>query len=219
LRRLFSKIVKNTPDTVTITDLNGRILCASEKAIGLSKAGTDKALINLQKTLEIGTAPPLEFKFLTLEGDSYFGELSAKVIKNKLKNPVAFIASIRDITKRKKAENLKQEKIRELKKLRKDLKNTLSEGNIKINTMKKRGYIQISIKDNGIGLKPNEMNLLFKKFGKIIRNEKGLEEIDISSADIGLFLIKKIVQQHGGIISATSDGRFKGAEFTIKLPS
>ena len=56
-------------------------------------------------------------------------------------------------------------------------------------------YIYITIKDTSVGFTKNEMELVFKKFGKIERYGMGLD-IDIDGSGLGLYISKEIVDLH-----------------------
>ena len=62
------------------------------------------------------------------------------------------------------------------------------------------------------------MDKIFKKFGKIDRYGKELD-VDIEGYGLGLYISKEIVNLHEGMIWVESEGRNKGATFTIKLPA
>jgi signal transduction histidine kinase len=98
------------------------------------------------------------------------------------------------------------------------IKNTPPNGKITITLLKKEGTVEITVKDTGIGLIPDEMNRLFTRFGKIERYGEGLEYIDIQGSGLGLFISKEIIDLHGGKIWADSAGRNKGSKFTVILP-
>jgi PAS domain S-box-containing protein len=72
----------------------------------------------------------------------------------------------------------------------------------------------IRIRDNGIGMTSEELSRVFRLFEQadtsFERSRGGL--------GIGLTLVKKIVEMHGGSIVAVSAGRKQGSEFTIRLP-
>src|SRR5262249_9774066 len=72
----------------------------------------------------------------------------------------------------------------------------------------------ISVKDPGIGILPETLPLMFELFApgdrSLARSEGGL--------GIGLTVVKKLVELHGGIVSAASEGPGKGCEFTVRLP-
>ncbi len=98
------------------------------------------------------------------------------------------------------------------------IKNTPPMGKIEIILFEKSDKVEIIVKDTGIGLTGDEMKKLFTKFGKIERSGEGFEFLDIQGSGLGLFITKQIVEMHGGMIFARSDGRNKGSVFTVLLP-
>ncbi|MES2484966.1 MAG: ATP-binding protein [Bacteroidota bacterium] len=73
---------------------------------------------------------------------------------------------------------------------------------------KDRSYTKILFKDNGQGFDPQYSEQVFKMFKRLTTN---------SGTGIGLALCKKIVENHGGIISVESQ-QGKGSTFTVILP-
>jgi PAS domain S-box-containing protein len=118
LRAVFG----SSPDAITVSDLHGNILDCSEaawKMLGFSskeevigkssfdfiaKKDRQKAYESLKKTLEQGTVRNLEYTLLNKDGEEFWGELSASILKDSLGNPLGFVGIMRDITTRKKAE-------------------------------------------------------------------------------------------------------------------
>ena len=96
------------------------------------------------------------------------------------------------------------------------VKNTSKNGKIYISLEEHENYIYVTIKDTGVGFTKNEMELVFKKFGKIERYGMGLD-IDINGSGLGLYISKEIVDLHGGKIWVESKGRNKGSTFIVKL--
>lgn len=80
---------------------------------------------------------------------------------------------------------------------------------------KSNNYAKFSIKDNGIGLKPEALQ---KVFAKNIRVEESANQF--KGSGIGLPVCKDIVENLGGEIWVESDGPDKGStfHFTIKAP-
>ena len=72
-------------------------------------------------------------------------------------------------------------------------------------------YLKLEIKDNGIGFDQQFSNKIFGLFSRL-HNKK-----DYQGSGIGLAIAKKIVDNHGGMISASSV-KGEGATFTIVLP-
>ena len=77
------------------------------------------------------------------------------------------------------------------------------------------GEVVISVKDQGIGILPEKLPQMFELFSQgdrsLARSEGGL--------GIGLTIVKKLVEMHGGNIAAKSEGIGKGSEFTIRFPA
>lgn len=72
----------------------------------------------------------------------------------------------------------------------------------------------ITVKDNGPGLTRDDLKNLFRRFTSLSAEPTGGE----SSTGLGLFIAKEIVQAHKGKIYAESEGKGKGASFTIEFP-
>ena len=83
-------------------------------------------------------------------------------------------------------------------------------GTISVGAMQKDGMIEIRFKDNGMGIKKENLNHVFDPFftTKDIGQGTGL----------GLTISYGIIQRHQGDIIAESEGEGKGAAFVIRLP-
>jgi signal transduction histidine kinase len=75
--------------------------------------------------------------------------------------------------------------------------------------------IRVSVGDAGIGLSPEQTNNIFELFTQadtaIERARGGL--------GIGLTLVRRLTEMHGGLVSVSSGGLGKGSEFVVQLPS
>ncbi|MGQ9806124.1 MAG: tetratricopeptide repeat protein [Chlorobiales bacterium] len=77
-----------------------------------------------------------------------------------------------------------------------------------------KSFVSVSIKDEGQGLTEEDMKKLFGKFQRLSAKPTGGE----SSIGLGLSIVKKLVELHGGKIWAESEGKNKGATFIVELP-
>lgn len=82
---------------------------------------------------------------------------------------------------------------------------------IKIKIYNENSKLIITVSDKGIGFDKHQIEELFKKFTKMSR----LGTANESSTGIGLYLCKKIIERSKGSLSASSEGKNKGAEFRI----
>ena len=86
-------------------------------------------------------------------------------------------------------------------------------GKIRIGALRKDGFCQITVSDNGIGVKKEDLKQIFEPFyqadNAVTRERKG--------TGLGLALVKEIVEMHGGQIWVESEyGR--GSDFIFTLP-
>jgi len=95
------------------------------------------------------------------------------------------------------------------------IKFTPRKGKIQIMTKKrKKNKILCCVKDNGVGLKEDEIN---KLFGKFVMLQKDIEKFSKGSG-LGLYISKGIIEGHGGEIWAESKGKNMGSNFKFTLP-
>lgn len=84
---------------------------------------------------------------------------------------------------------------------------------IHITALRSGGGIRISVRDEGVGIDPADIDKIFKKFSRI---ENPLSA-HVGGSGLGLYWVEKIVSLHGGSISVESEPG-KGTNFTILLP-
>jgi len=85
---------------------------------------------------------------------------------------------------------------------------------IEINVLRIAGFIQINVKDEGIGFDISKKQYLFTKFSGMGRLGTSQEV----STGIGLYLCSEMVKKFKGSIDAFSEGENTGATFTVLLP-
>lgn len=87
-------------------------------------------------------------------------------------------------------------------------------GRIELRAIKKGSQVDVIVTDNGIGIPPDKVSSLFQMFSQVTdslsRSQGGL--------GIGLSLVKRLVEMHGGSIEAFSEGANQGSTFTVRLP-
>jgi signal transduction histidine kinase len=90
---------------------------------------------------------------------------------------------------------------------------TSAGGHVTLTLMRQAEEYVIAIRDNGIGIAPEQLPLIFDLFMQAHHGagRKG-------GLGIGLTLARNLVEQHGGRLTAQSEGLGRGAEFTVRLP-
>ncbi len=93
------------------------------------------------------------------------------------------------------------------------VKFTNPDGYIEINVVDIGDFIQCSIKNSGEGIDSAELGRIFERFYKVDKSRS----LDAKGAGLGLYIVKTMVEMHGGRIFARSDSQSE-AEFVFTLP-
>jgi two-component system sensor histidine kinase SenX3 len=75
-------------------------------------------------------------------------------------------------------------------------------------------WLTLRITDTGLGIASNQLKRIFNRFYRV----PGRNQNKIKGTGLGLFLVRTIVKQHGGQVTATSPGPNLGTTITVKLP-
>lgn len=78
----------------------------------------------------------------------------------------------------------------------------------------RKGWVRLAVQDQGIGIRSTDIKKLFIKFN---RTDEA-RVIDQNGMGIGLYFVKRIVEDHGGKVQGESEGLNKGSTFSIDLP-
>ncbi|MDX6612392.1 MAG: hypothetical protein QOD75_1578 [Blastocatellia bacterium] len=74
--------------------------------------------------------------------------------------------------------------------------------------------VAVRIQDQGVGIPAAQLKRIFKRFyrvpGRVMARVKG--------TGLGLFIVRSVVEKHGGRVFAESEGPGHGSKFTIQLP-
>jgi PAS domain S-box-containing protein len=94
------------------------------------------------------------------------------------------------------------------------LKFTPRGGTVRASVWAHEGHAEITVADNGLGIRHEFLPYVFERFrqadASTTRRHGGL--------GLGLSIVKHLVEQHGGTVSAASEGEGMGASFTVRLP-
>lgn len=124
----YRALVESCPDAVTMVDLQGRIVFASQRAAEQHGFLQPKALVghlasdfvvpserdelraSIGRLVQDGIHRDIEYTFLRQDGTTFTAEVSSAIIRDAAGNPEALMAVFRDVTERKQAEEkLKRE--------------------------------------------------------------------------------------------------------------
>ena len=89
---------------------------------------------------------------------------------------------------------------------------TQNSGKISVIVEESKEEIRIIIKDNGTGIRKEDINRIFEPFANIEKDSY------VKGTGLGLSVAQGLIKLHNGSITAHSEGKNKGTTFTILLP-
>jgi signal transduction histidine kinase len=87
-------------------------------------------------------------------------------------------------------------------------------GRIELEAEREHGNALVRVRDNGIGIDPETLPRIFEMF---VQADRSLERTQ-AGLGVGLTLARRLVELHGGRLSASSAGVGKGSVFTVCVP-
>jgi PAS domain S-box-containing protein len=93
-------------------------------------------------------------------------------------------------------------------------KYTKPNGNISLSAKRIDGEVLVTVKDTGAGIPHDKIGRIFDMFMQV----EETAERSQGGLGIGLTLVRRLIDMHGGSIEAKSDGEGHGSEFIVRLP-
>ena len=87
-------------------------------------------------------------------------------------------------------------------------------GRIQIEAKHLGREVVVAVRDNGVGIACDALAYVFNMFRQV---DRSLEQSQ-GGLGIGLSLVRRLVELHGGTVNALSEGPGKGSEFVVNLP-
>jgi signal transduction histidine kinase/DNA-binding response OmpR family regulator len=87
-------------------------------------------------------------------------------------------------------------------------------GRISLRVGREEGDVVFRIRDNGIGIPPEMLSQVFELFTQVDRSLDRSE----GGLGIGLTVVRRLVEMHGGSVRAYSAGLNQGSEFVVRIP-
>jgi signal transduction histidine kinase len=94
------------------------------------------------------------------------------------------------------------------------IKYTSARGSIRLELTSDATRALLRVRDTGMGIPADRLTAIFEPF---VQHPQGLERTD-GGLGLGLSLVKRIVELHGGSVRAESRGIGAGAEFIVRIP-
>jgi len=94
------------------------------------------------------------------------------------------------------------------------IKFTPKGGRVQLLLERVNSHIEITVADTGVGIKPEFSDLLFERFRQADASTTRMQ----GGLGLGLSIVKKLVELHGGSVRVTSPGEGQGTTATIHLP-
>jgi two-component system CheB/CheR fusion protein len=87
-------------------------------------------------------------------------------------------------------------------------------GRVELDVRSEDGHARLALRDHGTGIQPELLPQIFDLF---VQSAQHLDR-SRGGLGVGLTLVKRIVELHGGTVQAKSDGNGHGSEFVVRLP-
>jgi CheY-like chemotaxis protein/anti-sigma regulatory factor (Ser/Thr protein kinase) len=88
-------------------------------------------------------------------------------------------------------------------------------GRISLSAESEGERVRVAVRDNGLGIPAAALPTIFDMFSQVDRSV----ERTTGGLGIGLALVKGLVEMHGGMVTAASEGEDRGSTFTVTLPA
>jgi signal transduction histidine kinase/ActR/RegA family two-component response regulator len=88
-------------------------------------------------------------------------------------------------------------------------------GHVEVRAAREGGEVVLSVRDHGIGIHPEMIDRVFQLFVQA----EGASAQAPGGLGIGLWLVKSLVELHGGRVEAKSEGLRRGTTVTVRLPA
>jgi signal transduction histidine kinase len=95
------------------------------------------------------------------------------------------------------------------------IKFTPDGGNVSLRVSQHGGEVVLRVSDNGRGIPAHALGHVFEPF---VQGEHSIDRA-AGGLGLGLALVKRLVELHGGTVAAESAGEGSGASFTVRLPA
>ncbi|HEX6996898.1 MAG TPA: PAS domain S-box protein [Gammaproteobacteria bacterium] len=87
-------------------------------------------------------------------------------------------------------------------------------GTVEVQAVREGDIVRVSVRDTGIGIEAGELERIFEKFYQSSRRGNRFA----GGLGVGLSLVQRIVELHGGTVEARSEGAGRGSELVVRLP-
>lgn len=95
------------------------------------------------------------------------------------------------------------------------LRHTRRGGSVTVTTERQANTIRIRVTDDGEGIPPEQLGRVFDRFH---RGDPARRSVDGGGSGLGLTIARAIIVDHGGTLTAYSEGVERGATFVIEVP-
>ncbi|MFB9075574.1 sensor histidine kinase [Citricoccus parietis] len=94
------------------------------------------------------------------------------------------------------------------------LRHTPAGGRVTVGLTERDNAVVLTVTDSGDGIAAEDLSRIFMRFYRV---EEG-REAKPGGSGLGLAISKALVEAQGGTLTVASEGRGRGAEFTVRLP-